>query len=213
MLVRGRSGGIRCCACTCALVFYQYPVGVSKHSTARGSGLTFCFGRPGWYVTDWKLNGLRALSVPLIEGTSVSVPLMMLAGVYGNVALAGVYSVGVARCETESLGPRVANCLDGKVADIGESALGSNPRPPADSSPSNPRPTGGCGTFSSGGGVGVRGGSGIPFEAMTAAQCATAGRAVDSATTHAAGDSQIREPDRPQTEGGGEIGGCLPHAD
>jgi len=165
-------------------------------------------------VTDWKLNGLRAFSVPLIDGASTSVPLIMLAGVYGNVALAGVYRVGVARCETESLGPRVANCFEGKVADIGERAFGSNPNPPADSSPSNPRPTGGCcGASSSIGGVGVRGGSGIPFEAMAAAQCATAVRTVDSATTHSSRSSQIREPDRPQTEGGGEIGGCRPHAD
>jgi hypothetical protein len=33
--------------------------------------------------------------------------------------------VGVARWETESLGPRVANCLVGNVADMGESALAS----------------------------------------------------------------------------------------
>ena len=66
---------------------------------------------------------MRVLSVPLIEGASTSVPLMILAGVYGKVALAGVYSmVGVARWETESLGPRVAYCLDGKVADMGERA-------------------------------------------------------------------------------------------
>jgi hypothetical protein len=56
----------------------------------------------------------------------LSVTLLTLAGVYGKVALAGVYRVvGVARCETESLGPRVANCLDGKVADIGESVFAS----------------------------------------------------------------------------------------
>lgn len=131
-------------------------------------------------MTDWKLNGLRAFSVPAIEGVSVSVPLMALAGVYGNVALAGVYRVvGVARCETESPGPSVAYCLDGKVADIGESAFGSNPSPPADSSPSNPSPTGCCGASSSGGGVGVRGGSGMGmFEVMAAVRCATAVKTV-----------------------------------
>ena len=141
-------------------------------------------------MTDWKLNGLRAFSVPINDGVPVSVPLMALAGVCGNVALAGVYRVvGVARCETESLGPRVAYCFEGKVADIGESAFGSNPNPPADSSPSNPRPTGSCGASSSGGGVGVRGGSGIGrFEAMTATQCATVGT-VGSTTTHLSKDS------------------------
>jgi hypothetical protein len=55
-----------------------------------------------------------------------SIPLTPLAGVFGKVALAGVYSVvGVARWETESLGPRVANCLVGNVADMGESVLAS----------------------------------------------------------------------------------------
>ena len=128
---------------------------------------------------------MRAFSVPLIEVVPVSVPLMALAGVCGNVALAGVYRVvGVARCETESLGPRVAYCLDGKVADIGESAFGSNPSPPVDSSPSSPRPTGSCGASSSGGGVGVRGGSGIGrFEAMTATQYETV-KTVSAAATH-----------------------------
>ena len=104
--------------------------------------------------------------MPLIEGVSVSVALIALAGVYGNVTLAGVYKVvGVARCDTESLGPRVAYCFDGNVADNGESAFGSNPSPLLESSPSNPSPIGCCCrcwcAFSSGGGVGVRGGSGI----------------------------------------------------
>lgn len=122
-----------------------------------------------------------------MEGVSVSVPLMALAGVYGNVALAGVYKVvGVARCETESLGPRVAYCLDGKVADIGESAFGSKPNPPVDSSPSNPSPTGCCGASSSGGGVGVLGGSGIMFDAITATQRAAV-RVVGSAMAHVYG--------------------------
>jgi hypothetical protein len=74
---------------------------------------------------------------------------------------------GDALWETESLGPRAAYCLGGKVADIGErSAL--EPRVPADSSPSSPSPTG-RGASSPGGGVGVLGGTGRDmFEAMTA---------------------------------------------
>ena len=46
--------------------------------------------RPGWYVTGWKLNGLR-FSDTLSEGASVSVCMLAaLVGVYGKVALAGV---------------------------------------------------------------------------------------------------------------------------
>lgn len=102
-----------------------------------------------------------------MEGTSVSVMiLLMVAGVCGNVALAGVYMAGEALCETESLGPSVAYCLDGKVADMGDSAFGLKPRVAAGSSSSNPRPTGCCAS-SSGGGVGVLGGRGSGmFEAM-----------------------------------------------
>lgn len=76
--------------------------------------------------------------------------------------------LGDAFWEMESLGARVAYCLGWNVADMGESACGSNPNCPGDSSPSNPRPTG-SGESSSGGGVGVRGGTGNGmFEAMTA---------------------------------------------
>jgi hypothetical protein len=91
----------------------------------------------------------------------------MVAGVYGKVALAGVWrGAGDARWLTESLGPSAAYCLEGNVADIGErSAL--EPRFPADSSPSNPSPTG-WGASSSGGGVGVRGGAGKTLEAIPA---------------------------------------------
>lgn len=76
--------------------------------------------------------------------------------------------LGDAFCEMESLGARVAYCLEGNVADMGERAFGLKPRFAAESSPSNPRPTG-CGGSSSGGGVGVRGGTGNGiFEAMAA---------------------------------------------
>lgn len=108
------------------------------------------------------------MSEPLSEGPSVSVmPLVAVAGVYGKVALAGVYIAGDARWETESLGPSsVAYCLEGKVADIGESAFGLKPRLSAGRSPSNPNPTG-SGALSSGGGVGVLGGTGNGiFEAI-----------------------------------------------
>jgi len=109
-------------------------------------------------------------SDPLIEGASRSmVPLAALAGVCGKVALAGVYRVaGEALCETESLGPRVAYCFEGNVADMGDSsALLLGPISPTARSPRNPSPTG-WGAFSSGGGVGVRGGAGSGiFEAMT----------------------------------------------
>ena len=75
--------------------------------------------------------------------------------------------LGDAFWEMESLGARVAYCLEGNVADMGESAFESKPNFPGDSSPSNPRPTG-SGASSSGGGVGVRGGTGNGmFEAMT----------------------------------------------
>jgi hypothetical protein len=58
---------------------------------------------------------------------------------------------------------------DGKVADIGDSALGLNPRFEGDMEFSNPSPTGGLNRSSSGGGVGVRGGAGIGLsEAMVA---------------------------------------------
>jgi hypothetical protein len=67
------------------------------------------------------LKGLLEFS----ELLASSMTLLTLAGVYGKVALAGVYIVGVARCETESLGPRVANCFEGKVADIGERVFAS----------------------------------------------------------------------------------------
>lgn len=67
--------------------------------------------------------------------------------------------LGVALCETESLGPSVAYCLEGNPADMGDSAFGLKPKFPADSSPSNPSPTGNDAS-SSGGGVGVRGGTG-----------------------------------------------------
>lgn len=78
-------------------------------------------GRPGAYVTDWKLNGLRMPS----ELSVSFIPLAEVAGVYGNVALAGVYREGVPRCEMESLGARVAYCLEGNVADKGDSVLAS----------------------------------------------------------------------------------------
>jgi hypothetical protein len=114
------------------------------------------------------LKGL-GFSDPLIEGASRSmVPLAALAGVYGKVALAGVYRVaGDALCETESLGPRVAYCLEGNVADMGDSrALLLGPISPAVRSLRNPRPTG-WGAFSSGGGVGVLGGAGRGIFDMT----------------------------------------------
>lgn len=99
-------------------------------------------------------------SDPLNEGTSVSVIMLFtVAGVYGKVALAGVYMAGDALWETESLGPRVAYCLEGKVADKGDSAFGLKPSVAAGSSLSNPSPTGRGGS-SSGGGVGVLGGTG-----------------------------------------------------
>jgi hypothetical protein len=124
------------------------------------------------YATGWKLKGFRTFSEPLIEGASESVmPLTALAGVNGNVALAGVKMVvGVARCETESLGPRVAYCLEGNVADMGERALLPNRNGPGDSSLSKPSPRVGWGSaLSSGGGVGVRGASSTgKSEAMAA---------------------------------------------
>lgn len=112
------------------------------------------------------------LSEPLNDGASVSVMLLiMVAGVYGKVALAGVYIAGDARCETESLGPSVAYCLEGKVADMGDRAFGLKPSVVAGSSFSNPRPTGCGASFSSGGGVGVLGGMGRGmFEAMAGAK-------------------------------------------
>jgi hypothetical protein len=68
------------------------------------------------------LKGLLEFS----ELSTSFIPLVALAGVYGKVALAGVYMVvGVARCETESPGPKVANCFDGNVADMGERAFTS----------------------------------------------------------------------------------------
>lgn len=66
--------------------------------------------------------------------------------------------VGVARWETLSFGPSVAYCFEGNVADMGESAFESKAMAGA-RSPSSPRPTG-PGASSSGGGVGVRGGTG-----------------------------------------------------
>jgi hypothetical protein len=72
-------------------------------------------------VTGWKLNGPRAFS-----GLSSVMALMALPGEKGNVALAGVYRVvGVARCETESLGARAAKCFEGNVADMGDKVLAS----------------------------------------------------------------------------------------
>jgi hypothetical protein len=71
-------------------------------------------------VTGWKLKGPREASE-----LSTSVPLMALPGEKGKVALAGVYSVGVARWETESLGASVANCFEGNVADMGDKVLPS----------------------------------------------------------------------------------------
>jgi hypothetical protein len=67
------------------------------------------WGLPGMYWTDWKLKGLRALSVPLRGAGSLSlVPLKALAGVCGNVALVGLKAVvGVARCDKESPGANV----------------------------------------------------------------------------------------------------------
>ena len=112
------------------------------------------------YATGWKLKGFRTFSEPLIDGASDSVmPLIALAGVNGNVALAGVKMVvGVARCETESLGPRVAYCFEGNVADMGERALLPKRNGPGDSSLSRPSPrVGWGGASSSSGGVGVRG--------------------------------------------------------
>jgi hypothetical protein len=109
-------------------------------------------------------------SDPFAEGGSRFM-VESLAGVYGKVALAGVYRVaGDALCETESLGPRVAYCLEGNVADMGESsALLLGLVSPTARSLRNPSPTG-WGAFSSGGGVGVRGGAGRGiFEAMTMA--------------------------------------------
>jgi hypothetical protein len=119
---RGRSGGRRCYACTCGLVVDQHPAIVSLDAARPHAVLTglFVCGGLGAYVTGWKLNGLRALS-----GLSDSLTLAVLAGVYGKVALAGVYMAGVPRCETESLGPRVAYCVVGKVADMGERVLAS----------------------------------------------------------------------------------------
>ena len=67
--------------------------------------------------------------------------------------------LGVALCETESLGPRVAYCLDGNPADMGESAFGLKLKFAEDSSLSKPSPAGND-AGSSGGGVGVRGGTG-----------------------------------------------------
>jgi hypothetical protein len=176
MAVRGKSGARRCCVYTCVRASVRYPVQVSIPSARIHGVHTFCFacGRSGIYATGWKLKGFRTFSDPLIEGASESVmPLTALAGVYGKVALAGVKMVvGVARCDTESLGPRVAYCLDGNVADMGERALWPNRNGPGDSSLSNPSPCGRGGwggALSSRGGVGVRGGSGTGiFEAMAA---------------------------------------------
>lgn len=77
----------------------------------------FVCGFAGAYVTDWKLNGLCAFS----ELSVSFAPLAVVAGVYGNVALAGVYIDGVPRCDTESLGASVAYCFEGNVADMGDS--------------------------------------------------------------------------------------------
>jgi hypothetical protein len=104
------------------------------------------------YVVGWKLNG------PALFSASTSpAPLIVLAALWGNVALAGV-NIGVARCDAESLGLRVAYCLEGNVADMGDKALTSWPSCPAASSPSSPSPRGRGASL--GGGVGVRGGTG-----------------------------------------------------
>lgn len=69
--------------------------------------------------------------------------------------------LGVAFCESESLGPRVPYRSEGKPADMGERAFGLKPSFEGESWFSNPRPTDcGCVDPSSGGGVGVRGGRG-----------------------------------------------------
>jgi hypothetical protein len=72
--------------------------------------------------------------------------------------------LGVGRCDCESFGASVPYRSGGKVADMGESAFVLNPSFVGDSWFSNPRPTGCAPPASSGGGVGVRGGtgSGIP---------------------------------------------------
>jgi hypothetical protein len=164
----------RCCVCTCDRVFFPHPTEVSLPSSIIQGAHTFGFAcdRSGMYATGWKLKGFRTFSEPLIEGASESVmPLTALAGVYGKVALAGVKMVvGVARCETESLGPRVAYCLEGNVADMGERALLPKRNGPGDSSLSRPSPrVGWDGASSLGGGVGVRGAiSTGRSEAMTA---------------------------------------------
>lgn len=75
-----------------------------------GAILTFLFawGRPGMYVTGWKLNGLPTFSEPLNEGVSLLlVWLATLAGLYGNAEVGGLKVLGVAFCETESSGPKV----------------------------------------------------------------------------------------------------------
>jgi hypothetical protein len=131
----------------------------------------FGAGLPGIYCIGWKLNGLRTFSDPLSEGASSPlVPLTALAGVYGADALVGLKTVlGVARCDNESLGANVPYLSDGKVADMGDNALGLNPSFEGDMELSKPSPTGGLNFSSSGGGVGVLGGAGMGLsEAMVA---------------------------------------------
>jgi hypothetical protein len=79
VLAPGRSDGRRCYACTCVLVYDQCPAIVrpSEHFTVKlPTGLLFAW-RPGAYVTDWKLKGLRELS----ELSPSFIALAALAGV------------------------------------------------------------------------------------------------------------------------------------
>jgi len=73
------------------------------------------------------LKGLRAGSDPPAEEGSFSLtPLPALAGVKGgNVALVGLYTVlGDGRGDSELLGPERVLYLSGKMADMGDNALG-----------------------------------------------------------------------------------------
>ena len=66
--------------------------------------------------------------------------------------------VGVVFCETESLGASVAYLSEGKAEDMGDNAFGLNPSLVGEGRSSGP---GSMGALpSSGGGVGVRGGTG-----------------------------------------------------
>jgi len=109
--------------------------------------LTACFAAAceAAYGIGWKSNGLM-FSEPLNEAASVSLAnVTALAGVSGKAALEGLKTVlGVPLWERESFGANVPYRSGGKVADMGESALGLKPNFVGDNRSSSPRPTGCC---------------------------------------------------------------------